>query len=97
MKIAVGAIAGFALALVPIDARAGQPDAPFSGFYAGFNAGAAWGSSGYTTDPGCAPSGTSSVFCEVDASAINGLAVANSGSGDLSTAGFTGGIHGGHN
>ena len=97
MKAHVAAIAGMALAVMPMPARAGPPEAPFSGTYAGFNAGAAWGTSGYATDSGCAPSGINAVFCEAGASAINGPAVANSGSGDLSTAGFTGGIQGGHN
>lgn len=70
----------------------------FDGPYAGVNVGGAWGSSNYHTNPNC-PTGTNSVFCETDTtpSLTNGTAVANSGTGTLSSDGFTGGIQGGYN
>jgi outer membrane immunogenic protein len=69
----------------------------FAGAYIGANAGAAWGSSGYSTNSGC-PDTTFAVFCDSgEASAANGPAVANSGTGTLSSSGFTGGIQGGYN
>lgn len=70
----------------------------FAGAYIGLNAGAAWGSSGYATDPGCPPDAVDAVFCNSGSpSASNGAAVANSGTGTLSSSGFTGGIQGGYN
>jgi outer membrane immunogenic protein len=70
----------------------------FAGAYIGLNAGAAWGSLGYATDPGCPPDAVEAVFCNNSPpSASNGAAVANSGSGTLSRSGFTGGIQGGYN
>jgi outer membrane immunogenic protein len=77
----------------------GSPTA-FGGAYIGLNAGAAWGSSSYATDPGClADPLADAVFCNQapSASAVNGTAVAASGTGDLTSAGFTGGIQGGYN
>jgi outer membrane immunogenic protein len=77
---------------------AGEPGS-FGGAYIGLNAGAAWGSANYATDPGCLadPAGDAA-FCNAGtANAINGTAVAASGSGDLSSSGFTGGIQGGYN
>jgi outer membrane immunogenic protein len=81
----------------PAQAQSSQP--AFAGAYIGVNAGAAWGSSGYTTDPGCVPDNANGVFCEQppDPSAANGTAVAASGAGDLSSSGFTGGVQGGYN
>ena len=71
----------------------------FAGGYVGLNAGAAWGSSNYATNPGCVPDTADGVFCEQppDPSAANGTAVAASGTGDLASTGFTGGIQGGYN
>jgi outer membrane immunogenic protein len=69
----------------------------FAGAYIGLNAGAAWGSSDYSTNPGCASSGANAVFCEVGATQANGTAVGSSGTGSLSSSGFTGGIQGGYN
>ncbi len=67
------------------------------GAYVGLNAGAAWGSSDYATDPGCLAS-TFVTFCDSSGgSAANGTAVANSGTGELSSAGIAGGIQGGYN
>lgn len=72
-------------------------EAGFSGPYIGLNGGAAWGSSSYATNPGC-PFSTFAVFCDSgEPSRANGPAVAQSGSGDLSSSGFTGGIQGGYN
>jgi outer membrane immunogenic protein len=69
----------------------------FAGAYIGLNAGAAWGSSDYSTNPGC-PDTTLAVFCDSGGvSRVNGPAVANSGTGSLSSSGFTGGIQGGYN
>jgi outer membrane immunogenic protein len=69
----------------------------FAGGYIGLNAGAAWGSSDYSTNPGC-PDTTFAVFCDSgESSAANGPPVANSGTGTLSSSGFTGGIQGGYN
>jgi outer membrane immunogenic protein len=77
----------------------GTPPPAFGGSYFGVNAGIARGSSDYTTSPGCPPSATDAVFCNAppDASAANGTAVAASGSGDLSSTEFTGGIQVGYN
>ena len=97
---------GFALAavttLVATGSAASAQTSPyaFGGAYIGLNAGAAWGSASYATDPGClADPAAPAVFCNSapSASAVNGTAVAASGSGDLSGAGFTGGIQGGYN
>jgi outer membrane immunogenic protein len=69
----------------------------FSGFYIGANAGGAWGRSRFATDPGCPNDPASAVFCNAppDASAANGSAVAASGTGKLSSSGFTGGAQAG--
>jgi outer membrane immunogenic protein len=84
---------------VPSAAYAERPVLNFGGGYIGLNAGAAWGNSGFSTDPGCPSSATNATFCGAppDPSAPNGTAVAASGTGDLSSAGFTGGIQGGYN
>ncbi len=67
------------------------------GSYVGLNAGAALGFSNYSTDPGCLPT-ASVTFCDSSsASVANGPAVANSGTGELSSTGVTGGIQGGYN
>jgi outer membrane immunogenic protein len=80
-------------------AASAQASAPaFGGAYIGLNAGATWGSTSYATDPGCPPNSVAAVFCNTgNANIINGFAVAASGSGDLSSAGFTGGVQGGYN
>lgn len=69
----------------------------FAGGYIGLNAGGTWGTSDYSTDAGCRPT-TFAVFCDSTASsAVNGPAVARSGTGSLSSSGFTGGIQAGYN
>jgi outer membrane immunogenic protein len=76
-----------------------DPPPQFAGGYAGLNAGGAWGSSKYATDPGCVPITAGGVFCVVspDPSVANGTAVAAAGSSRLTPSGFTGGIQGGYN
>ena len=84
---------------IPSAARAEAPALSFAGGYIGLNAGAAWGSSSFSTNPGCPPLAVDATFCNAapDPSATNGAAVAASGTGDLSSRGFTGGIQGGYN
>ncbi len=96
MRILIAGVIGTALAGTAAPVYAGE--APlFAGAYVGLNAGAAWGSSSYATKPGCVPD--DGVFCNFSqpASIANGTAVATSGTGELSPAGFTGGIQGGYN
>jgi outer membrane immunogenic protein len=81
-------------------ARAGDAPTGFGGAYLGLNAGAAWGTADYATDPGCPPNpATPAVFCNAfpSPSSVNGTAVATSGTGDLSPTSFIGGIQGGYN
>ncbi|MDP1640407.1 MAG: outer membrane beta-barrel protein [Hyphomicrobium sp.] len=96
------------LAVLPLPAMAdGDPSLHyrevavplFAGGYIGLNAGAAWGNSSFSTNPGCPPLAVDATFCNdaPDPSAANGAAVAASGTGDLSSRGFTGGIQGGYN
>lgn len=76
--------------------HAGPPKS-FQGAYVGVNAGAAWGSSGYATDPGCLPTALVT-FCDSSGASIaNGSAVASSGTGRMSSAGFAGGVQAGYN
>jgi outer membrane immunogenic protein len=98
MRIGLASVAATALIATGSTAFAQSPPTAFGGAYIGLNAGAAWGSSNYATDPGCPPVPTPAVFCNSDdPSAVNGAAVATSGTGDLSSTGFTGGIQGGYN
>lgn len=99
MKAIVAAAIRAALCLVPTLGHAEEPTATFGGAYIGLNAGAAWGSSGYTTDPGCPDPSVDAVFCNTPPSsaAVNGTAVASSGTGKLTSTGFTGGVQGGYN
>lgn len=99
MKTAFATVISAAVLIVPAQSHAGEPGAPFSGAYIGINAGAAWGSSSYTTDPGCPASGVDATFCGAppDDSAVNGTAVAESGNGKLTPDGFTGGLQAGYN
>ena len=99
MKAVAAMAVGVALIVMPAGASAAEPGGPFAGGYVGINAGVGWGSTGYATDPGCVPDPTNGVFCVVspDPSAANGTAVAASGTGKLSAAGFTGGVQGGYN
>lgn len=93
--VALAALAGFALAVLSAPAQA-QGRGPFEGSYVGLNAGAAWGSASYATDAGCLPT-ASVTFCDSGgASVANGTAVANSGTGALSSTAFSGGIQAGH-
>ncbi len=98
MKAVVAAAVGVALILMPARASAAEPVAPFGGAYVGINAGLAWGSSSYATDPGCVPDSAGGTFCVAfpDPSFANGTAVAASGTGRLSSTGFTGGVQGGY-
>jgi outer membrane immunogenic protein len=99
MRLAVLATAiGAAVAAFSSPVRADPPPL-FAGAYVGLNAGAAWGSSRYATDPGCPPSAVNAPFCNAapDPSAVNGTAVAVSGTGKLSSTRFTGGVQGGYN
>jgi outer membrane immunogenic protein len=97
----IGLVLAAVTALVATGSAASAQTSPnaFGGAYIGLNAGAAWGSSSYATDPGCPPSAANAPFCGAapDPSASNGTAVAASGTGDLSSTGFTGGIQGGYN
>jgi outer membrane immunogenic protein len=99
MRIGFASVIATVLLAVCPSVRAESSLPAFGGAYIGVNAGAAWGSSGYSTNPGCVPDGANGVFCESapDPSAINGAAVAASGTGDLASAGFTGGIQAGYN
>ncbi len=87
-----------AVAVVSVPVRA-DPRPSFEGAYVGLNAGAAWGSSRHETDPGCPGSAVNATFCGAapDPSAPNGAAVASSGTGKLSSTGFTGGVQAGYN
>jgi outer membrane immunogenic protein len=96
------------LAVLPLPAVADGDPTPhyrdagvplFAGGYVGLNAGAAWGNSSFSTNPGCPQSAVNATFCGAapDPSATNGAAVAASGTGDLASSGFTGGIQGGYN
>jgi outer membrane immunogenic protein len=97
----IGPVSVIATALIAGGSPALAQSSPaFGGAYIGLNAGAAWGSARYATDPGCLPNPAApAVFCNSapSASAVNGTAVTASGSGDLSGAGFMGGIQGGYN
>ena len=81
------------------EAQADEPAARFGGAYIGVNAGAAWGSTRFSTDPGCVADSANGTFCVAspDPSVVNGTTVAASGTGRLSSAGFTGGVQGGYN
>ncbi|MDP1603985.1 MAG: outer membrane beta-barrel protein [Legionella sp.] len=83
----------------PLVSKADAPRGNFSGFYLGGNIGVASGHSNYLTNPGCVSPAEGGVFCVMspDPSYINGLAVSNSGSGKISSRGFTGGAEAGHN
>ena len=96
--IALAAATCFALVVLSASTRAERPG-PFSGPYVGINAGIAWGSSGYATNPGCPPLAVDATFCNAapDPSVANGVAVAASGTGSLSATGFAGGVQTGYN
>ena len=99
MRTALVATVGFTFVAIGSPSFADGAVHNFAGAYIGLNAGAAWGSSRYATDPGCLADPTAdAVFCNgaPDPSAVNGDAVAASGTGDLSSSGFTGGIEGGY-
>lgn len=99
MRIGLASVIATALFATGSPALAESSLPAFAGAYIGVNAGSAWGSSNYATDSGCAPDAGNGVFCEQppDPSAVNGTAVAASGTGDLFSSGFTGGIQGGYN
>ena len=84
---------------LPVAAHANDFAGRFGGVTIGANAGAAFGRSRYATDPGCRRGGANATFCEAapDASAVNGTAVAASGTGTLSDGAFTGGVQAGVN
>src|SRR5215470_14029438 len=75
------------------------PSYNWVGFYVGVNAGYAWGSSRFTTDPNCPPTPAAATFCNAppDPSAPNGSTVAAAGSGRLKSNGFSGGVQAGYN
>jgi outer membrane immunogenic protein len=77
-----------------------RPAAVFSwaGFYAGLNAGGAWGRSDAVTSASCAPvPGFASYFCTPAVAQANAAAVSAAGTGSLSGSGFTGGAQVGYN
>lgn len=91
--------AGLALVGLPQPARSDDLSARFDGAYAGLNAGAAFGNARFTTAPNCVSDATNGVFCVLppDPSAVNGTAVAASGTGRMQSTGFSGGLHAGYN
>jgi outer membrane immunogenic protein len=96
MKVA-GLVFGIATAVSVMSLPVHADPLGLRGAYVGLNAGAAWGSSNYATDPGCLAN-TFVTFCDSGGgSTANGTAVANSGTGELSSTGVTGGIQGGYN
>jgi outer membrane immunogenic protein len=78
-------------------ARADDTGARFEGLSLGIHAGAASGRSSYSTEPNCPPT-ADAVFCNAapDPSAVNGTAVAASGSGKVVSRGLTGGVQAGY-
>lgn len=72
---------------------------PFNGTYFGAAAGPAWGTSNYTTNPGCPGLSANATFCGAapDPSAANGVSVEASGMGKLRPEGFNATIELGHN
>src|SRR5262249_19691450 len=96
--VALAAFAAFAPVVISTAAR-GEPAGPFAGPYVGINAGAAWGQSSFSTNPNCPATIVDATFCNAapDPSAVNGTAVAESGSRKLSPLGFTGGAQAGYN
>jgi outer membrane immunogenic protein len=69
----------------------------WAGFYAGVNAGGAWGRSEASTTTDCSVPFTPGYFCFAGSGAANGLAVAASGTGSIKGSGFTGGVQAGYN
>ena len=92
------AVAFAALVIVSPPTFAEEPGR-FSGPYIGINAGAAWSRSSFATNPNCPPSVVDAIFCNAspDPSAVNGTAVAASGTGGLWASGATGGVQAGYN
>lgn len=84
---------------LPVISNAQASLTSFEGSYLGANAGGAWSSSNYSTNPGCEISSVNAVFCNVepDPSSPNGAAVAASGTGNLFASSFVGGAEAGHN
>jgi outer membrane immunogenic protein len=66
----------------------------WTGFYAGLNAGGAWGRSDPSTTVGCPATG---YFCTPVAFATNGPQIAGVASGSKNSSGFTGGAQVGYN
>ena len=91
--------AGLALVVVSQPVRSDDLAARFHGAYAGLNAGAAFGGTRFTTAPNCVSNAADGVFCVMppDPSAVNGTAVAASGTGRMQSTGFTGGVQAGYN
>jgi outer membrane immunogenic protein len=89
-------MAGIASIGASASARAESPPL-FKGFYIGLNAGAAWGQSSFSTLPDC-PLSALVTFCDGSSSSYaNGTAVSASGTGDMSSVGFAGGVQAGYN
>lgn len=92
--VAVGAI------VTALAAPAGAQPATYnwSGFYAGLNAGAAFGRSKASTSPDCSLAPGPAYICDnTGGGAGNATVVAASGSGTITDTGFTGGIQAGYN
>lgn len=77
-------------------ALGGQSPHNWTGFYAGLNAGAAWGKSKATTTTDCsAPA--SGYICDQTGGTVDAAALNASGTGTISDTGFTGGVQAGYN
>jgi outer membrane immunogenic protein len=70
----------------------------WAGFYLGLNAGGAWGRSNANTAVNCnvAPSGTNDICDNTGVGAADAAALNASGSGNIGSSGFTGGVQGGY-
>jgi outer membrane immunogenic protein len=98
VRIAVLA-GGIAAAVTTVSTLAqADPVLLFDGGYVGINAGGAWGSSSFFTDPNCPPVSIDAPFCNTTPAfaATNGALVSASGRGTLSPSGFTGGVQAGY-
>lgn len=71
----------------------------WAGFYIGLNAGAAWGRSGANTSVSCSDFGVPPAYiCDAfGGGAANAAAVGASGTGSMTSTGFTGGVQAGYN
>jgi outer membrane immunogenic protein len=94
-------LAGPAMAAdLPVKARPLPPPVVYdwTGFYAGVNAGGAWGRSDATTTPSCTILPPfAAYFCSPTTGQANAAAIAAAGTGSMSGSAFTGGGQIGHN